>query len=98
MTEVSEKEVQTITMDDKEYRLDEVTDKAKYLVAQVQDMQAQANQTRARLDQIEVGIQGFTNLLKDFNRIVKPESRRSSFHTQWTSKIFEDVFYYNQFL
>ena len=65
MTEVSEKEVQTITMDDKEYRLDEVTDKAKYLVAQVQDMQAQANQTRARLDQIEVGIQGFTGLLKE---------------------------------
>ena len=65
MTEVSEKEVQTITMDDKEYRLDEVTDKAKYLVEQVQDMQAQANQTRARLDQIEVGIQGFTGLLKE---------------------------------
>ena len=56
--------VQTITMDDKEYRLDEVSEKAKYLVAQVQDMQAQANQTRARLDQIEVGIQGFTGLLK----------------------------------
>ena len=28
-------------------------------------MQAQANQTRARLDQIEVGIQGFTGLLKE---------------------------------
>jgi hypothetical protein len=27
-------------------------------------MQAQANQTRARLDQIEVGIQGFTGLLQ----------------------------------
>ena len=38
MTEVSEKEVQTITMDDKEYRLDEVSEKAKYLVAQVQDL------------------------------------------------------------
>jgi hypothetical protein len=64
MTEVTENEVQTITMNDKEYKVDEISDKAKYLVSQVQDMQAQANQTRARLDQIEVGIQGFTVLLQ----------------------------------
>lgn len=64
MTEVTENEVQTITMNDKEYKVDEISDKAKYLVSQVQDMQAQANQTRARLDQIEVGIQGFTGLLQ----------------------------------
>ena len=64
MTEVTENEVQTITMNDKEYKVDEISDKAKYLVSQVQDMRAQANQTRARLDQIEVGIQGFTGLLQ----------------------------------
>ena len=64
MTEVTENEVQTITMNDKEYKVDEISDKAKYLVSQVQDMQAQANQTRARLDQIEVGIQGFSGLLQ----------------------------------
>ena len=64
MTEVTENEVQTITMNDKEYKVDEISDKARYLVSQVQDMQAQANQTRARLDQIEVGIQGFTGLLQ----------------------------------
>jgi len=64
MTEVTENEVQTITMNDKEYKVDEISDKAKYLVSQVQDMQTQANQTRARLDQIEVGIQGFTGLLQ----------------------------------
>jgi hypothetical protein len=28
-------------------------------------MQAQANQARARLDQIEVGIRGFTGLLQE---------------------------------
>ena len=65
MTEVTENEVQTITMNDKEYKVDELSDKARYLVSQVQDMQTQANQARARLDQIEVGIRGFTGLLQE---------------------------------
>lgn len=65
MTEVTENEVQTISMNDKEYKVDELSDKARYLVSQVQDMQAQANQARARLDQIEVGIRGFTGLLQE---------------------------------
>ena len=65
MTEVTENEVQTISMNDKEYKVDELSDKAKYLVSQVQDMQTQGNQTRAKLDQIEVGIRGFTNLLQE---------------------------------
>ena len=65
MTEVTENEVQTISLNDKEYKVDELSEKAKYLVSQVQDMQTQANQSRARLDQIQVGIRGFTNLLQE---------------------------------
>ena len=65
MTEVTENEVQTISMNDKEYKVEDLSEKAKYLVSQVQDMQAQANQARARLDQIEVGIRGFTGLLQE---------------------------------
>ena len=65
MTEVTENEVQTISLNDKEYKVDELSDKARYLVSQVQDMQTQANQARARLDQIEVGIRGFTGLLQE---------------------------------
>ena len=65
MTEVTEKEVQTISMNDIEYNVDDLSDKARYLVSQVQDMQAQGNQQRARLDQIEVGIKGFTSLLQE---------------------------------
>ena len=64
MTEVTENEVQTISLNDKEYKVEDLTEKAKYLVSQVQDMQAQANQNRSRLDQIQVGITGFTNLLQ----------------------------------
>ena len=73
MTEVTENEVQTITMNDKEYKVDEISDKARYLVSQVQDMQTQANQARARLDQIEVGIQGFTGLLQQELENPEPE-------------------------
>ena len=65
MTEVTENEVQTISLNDKEYKVDELSEKAKYLVSQVQDMQTQANQSRARLDQIQVGIRGFTGLLQE---------------------------------
>ena len=65
MTEVTENEVQTISMNDKEYKVDDLSEKAKYLVSQVQDMQTQANQSRARLDQIQVGITGFTGLLQE---------------------------------
>ena len=65
MTEVTENEVQTNSLNDKEYKVDELSEKAKYLVSQVQDMQTQANQSRARLDQIEVGIRGFTGLLQE---------------------------------
>ena len=65
MTEVTENEVQTISLNDKEYKVDELSEKAKYLVSQVQDMQTQANQSRARLDQIQVGITGFTGLLQE---------------------------------
>ena len=65
MTEVTENEVATISMNDVEYKVDELSEKAKYLVSQVQDMQTQANQSRARLDQIQVGITGFTGLLQE---------------------------------
>ena len=65
MTEVTENEVQTISLNDKEYKVEDLSDKAKYLVSQVQDMQTQANQTRAKLDQIQVGITGFTGLLQE---------------------------------
>jgi hypothetical protein len=63
MTDVTENAVQTISFNDKEYRVDEISEKAKYFISQLQDLQAQAVQTRARLDQIDVASQGFTNLL-----------------------------------
>ena len=64
MTEVTENQVQTISMNDKEYKVEDLSDKSKYLITQLQDMQTQESQARARIDQIQVGITGFTNLLQ----------------------------------
>ena len=62
-TEVQEKP--TLVLDGENYVIDDLSDKAKYLVGQLQDLQQQANQTAARADQIEVARQGFTSLLKE---------------------------------
>jgi hypothetical protein len=60
-----EPDEETISMNDIEYKVNELSERSKYLISQVQDMQTQANQTRAKLDQIQVGITGFTNLLQE---------------------------------
>jgi|TARA_B110000902_G_scaffold140106_1_gene161822 hypothetical protein len=55
----------SFTLDDVEYLVEDISDKGKYILSQVQDMQKQASQTRMKLDQLEVGIRGFTELLKE---------------------------------
>lgn len=62
-TEVQEKP--TLVLDGENYVIEDLSDKAKYLVGQLQDLQQQASQTSARADQIEVARQGFTSLLKE---------------------------------
>ena len=57
-------EEKTITMNDKDYDIDQISEKAKYLVSQLKDLQRQTEQTRARMDQIEVCSSGFTQLLE----------------------------------
>jgi len=61
MTEVQEKP--TLVFNDKNYVIDDLSDQAKYLVGQIQDLTQQSNATRARLDQLEVAKKGFTDLL-----------------------------------
>jgi prefoldin subunit 5 len=56
-------EVKTISFNEKEYQLDEISDRAKYIISQLQDLQQQSSQLRAKLDQVEISSQGFTNLL-----------------------------------
>lgn len=55
----------TLRFNGEEYPLDGLSDRARYLAGQIQDLQAQSNTQKARLDQIEVAIRGFTEFLTE---------------------------------
>ena len=63
MTDVQEKP--TLVFDDNNYVIEDLSEKAQYLVGQLQDLAQQGNATRARLDQIEVARNGFTEMLRE---------------------------------
>lgn len=54
----------TITIDDKNYIIDDLSDGARYCIAQIQDLQAQAQAARARVDQLEMSNKGFMTALR----------------------------------
>ena len=49
MTDVQTEEKPTLVFDDKNYVIEDLSEKAQYLVTQLQDLAQQANATRARL-------------------------------------------------
>lgn len=55
----------TITIDGKNYIVEDLPDGAKYCIAQIQDLQQQAQAARARVDQLEMSIRGFTAALHE---------------------------------
>ena len=63
MTDVQEKP--TLVFDDNNYVIEDLSEKAQYLVGQLQDLAQQGSATRARLDQIEVARSGFTEMLRE---------------------------------
>jgi len=63
MTDVQQKP--TLVFDDNNYVIEDLSEKAQYLVGQLQDLAQQGNATRARLDQIEVARSGFTDMLRE---------------------------------
>ena len=62
MTDVQDKP--TLTFNDKNYIIEDLSDEARYIVAQLQDLQAQESQHKAKLDQITVATEGFKDLLR----------------------------------
>ena len=70
MTEVADKP--TLNFEDKNYVIEDMSDQARYIVAQLQDLQTQESQTKAKLDQITVATEGFKNLLR--NQIEEDEN------------------------
>lgn len=63
MSSISEKPV--ITLDDKNYVIEDLSDKAKYRVGQLQDLGAQIGAARARLDQLQMANDGFVAALRE---------------------------------
>jgi hypothetical protein len=52
-----------VTINEMEYVIDELSDVAKYFVAQVQDLSVQERQISARLDQVKAAKEVFINNL-----------------------------------
>ena len=65
MTDVQTEEKPTLVFEDNNYVIEDLSEKAQYLVGQLQDLAQQGSATRARLDQIEVARQGFTDMLRE---------------------------------
>ncbi len=63
----------TLTFEDQTYVVDELSDVAKYIINQLQDLDTQAGQMKAKLDQVEVARRGFTDLLRaELNPVDEP--------------------------
>ena len=70
MTEVTEKA--TLQLNDKNYVIEDLSDQARYIVAQLQDLKQQEAQTKARLDQVVVAAEGCKTMLE--NQIAEDEN------------------------
>ena len=54
-----------LTLDEKEYVIDEMTDDEKMLLNHINDMQSKINANQFMRDQLEVGKEAFINKLRD---------------------------------
>ena len=70
MTEVTDKP--TLQLNDKNYIIEDLSDQARYIVAQLQDLKTQEAQQKTRLDQVVVAAEGFKTMLE--NQIAEDEN------------------------
>ena len=60
---MTKKQTDVITVNDKEYVLEDMTDRQKVLLAHIQDLDRKIGNTRFALDQLAVGREAFANQL-----------------------------------
>jgi hypothetical protein len=58
-----EKQTQTITINDKEYTEDQLTDQQKVIINHIADLDRKIRSTQFNLDQLTVGKDAFVNML-----------------------------------
>ena len=62
MTEQTQ--LETFTLDDTEYKIEDLNDEGKYYLGQLRDLQLQGERLRGSLHQVEIAAEGFTDLLR----------------------------------
>ncbi len=60
---MAEKKTKTITINDKDYTEDELTDQQKVMVNHIGDLDRKIGSTQFNLDQLQVGKQAFVDML-----------------------------------
>jgi hypothetical protein len=60
---MAEKKTNVITINDKDYTEDQLTDEQKMLINHVADLDRKIGSTRFNLDQLQVGRDAFVNML-----------------------------------
>jgi hypothetical protein len=60
---MAQKQTQTITINDKDYTEDQLTDEQKMLINHIADLDRKIGSTRFNLDQLQVGRDAFVNML-----------------------------------
>jgi len=59
-----EEPVNTVTLNDTQYNVDDMSDKGKYLVSQLRDIGKEVQEAKFQLDRLEVARAGFVELLQ----------------------------------
>lgn len=62
---MAEKQPKTITIDDKEYTEDQLTDQQKVIINHIGDLDRKISSTQFNLDQLQVGRNAFMQMLSD---------------------------------
>ena len=60
---MGEKQTQTITINDKDYSVEDLTDNQKALIAHIQDLDRKIRSAQFNLEQLNVGREAFANML-----------------------------------
>ncbi len=69
---MADKQATPITIDDKEYTLEDMTDEQQMFVRHISDLERKISSAQFSVDQMRVGKDGFINLLKQ-SLEAKPE-------------------------
>lgn len=71
---MAEKQTKTITINDKEYTEDQLTDQQKVIINHIGDLDRKIGSTQFNLDQMQVGKQAFMDMLNNSLEEAKEEA------------------------